>query len=230
MTSRKVTPRPGQIPKQLDYDFWCGPAPMLPYMRARHHRWWRGHRAYGGGVLMDWIGHHNDIAHWALGIDRSGPTQVEAVDWTFPDTDVYNTPHQYTIRCEYDGGIVSTISSRNEQGLRLIGADGWVYVRRGKLEASDKRWTSEDFDPGQNKVYHSDDHVGNFLQCVRSRKACIAPAETAHRSITPGHLGYISQALGRSLKWNPQSESVEGDEAANKLLQEFVYREPWSTV
>jgi predicted dehydrogenase len=218
----------GQIPAQLDYDFWCGPAPMLPYMRARHHRWWRGHRAYGGGVLMDWIGHHNDIAHWALGMDRSGPNQVEAVDWTFPDTDVYNTPHQYTIRCEYDGGIVSTISSRNEQGLRLIGSDGWVYVRRGKLEASDKRWATKDFDPGENKVYYSDDHVGNFLKCVGSREACIAPAETAHRSITPGHLGYVSQAVGRSLKWNPQSESVVGDEAANKLLQEFDYRVPWS--
>ncbi|HEO71678.1 MAG TPA: Gfo/Idh/MocA family oxidoreductase, partial [Candidatus Hydrogenedentes bacterium] len=53
-------------PEHLDYDLWCGPSEVLPYMRARHHRWWRGHRAYGGGVLMDWIGHHNDIAHWSL--------------------------------------------------------------------------------------------------------------------------------------------------------------------
>ena len=50
-----VTPREG-----LDYDFWCGPSERLPLMQARHHRWWRGHRAFGGGVLMDWIGHHND--------------------------------------------------------------------------------------------------------------------------------------------------------------------------
>ncbi len=220
----------GKIPKQLDYDFWCGPAPMLPYMRARHHRWWRGHRAYGGGVLMDWIGHHNDIAHWALGMDSSGPTRIEAVDWTFPDTDIYNTPHQYTIRCEYDGGIVSTISSRNEQGLRLMGADGWVYVRRGKLEASDERWVAQDFDPGEHRVYRADDHVGNFLACVRSRHACVAPAETAHRSITPGHLGYVSQALGRSLQWDPQSEIVVGDEEANNLLRQIDYREPWSAV
>src|SRR5690606_4358771 len=72
---------PAEPPESLDYDFWCGPAPRLPYMRARHHRWWRGHRAFGGGVLMDWIGHHNDIAHWALGMDRLGPTRVEAVNW-----------------------------------------------------------------------------------------------------------------------------------------------------
>ncbi len=68
-----------QPPDHLDYDLWCGPAAKLPYMQARHHRWWRGHLAFGGGVLMDWIGHHNDIAHWALGMDQSGPLEVEAV-------------------------------------------------------------------------------------------------------------------------------------------------------
>ena len=51
-----------------------GPAPLLPYMRARHHRFWRGHRAYGGNI-MDWIGHHNDIAHWGAGMDASGPEE-----------------------------------------------------------------------------------------------------------------------------------------------------------
>ncbi|MDP6680097.1 MAG: gfo/Idh/MocA family oxidoreductase, partial [Verrucomicrobiota bacterium] len=92
-------------PEHLDYDMWTGPAPMLPYMRARNHRLWRGHRAYGGGVLMDWIGHHNDIAHWALGEDAGGPTRVQAVDWAFPETDVYDTPQRYEIRCDYAGGV-----------------------------------------------------------------------------------------------------------------------------
>jgi predicted dehydrogenase len=217
-----------KIPKQLDYDFWCGPAPRLPYMRARHHRWWRGHRAFGGGVLMDWIGHDNDIAHWAIDMDQSGPNLVEAIDWTFPETDVYDTPHQYTIRCQYDGGIESTISSRHEQGLKLIGTDGWVFVRRGKLLSSDERFVAQEFDPGSKKVYTSTDHMGNFLECMRSRKKCIAPAETAHRSITPGHLGYVSNSLGRSLRWDPQGETAVGDDQANKLLQQISYREPWS--
>ena len=218
----------GRVPNGLDYDFWCGPAPMLPYMRARHHRWWRGHRAFGGGVLMDWIGHHNDIAHWAIDVDGSGPTTVEAVGWTFPQTDVYDTPHEYTIRCEYKGGIESTISTRNENGLKLIGSDGWVYVDRGKLRASDERWIREDFDPGKANVYRSDDHMANFLSCVRSRKPCIAPAETAHRSITPGHLGFVSNTLGRPLRWDAESETVTGDDEANKLLRKLSYREPWS--
>ncbi len=215
-------------PDHLDYDFWCGPAPKLPYMRARHHRWWRGHRAFGGGVLMDWIGHHNDIAHWAMGVETSGPTRVEAVGWTFPETDVYNTPHQYSISCDYAGGVKSTISSQNKQGLKLIGEDGWVYVRRGHLEASDQRWVDATFNPGSIKAYRSENHTKNFLDCVRSRRACVAPAETGHRSITPGHLAYVSHSLGRALGWDPKSESVVDDPQADKLLRHASYRKPWS--
>ena len=215
-------------PDHLDYDFWCGPAPVLPYMRARHHRWWRGHRAYGGGVLMDWIGHHNDIAHWALGVDRSGPSKVEAVNWEFPETDVYNTPHHYEIRCEYPGGVISTISDQNPIGTKLIGEDGWVYVRRGRLEASDPRWTKSDFDPGSVKVYESPEHTRNFLDCVKSRQSCVAPPEIAHRSITPGHLGYVSNAIGRPLRWDAEREQIIDDDEANRLLNGSSYREPWT--
>ncbi len=214
-------------PEHLDYDFWCGPAPKLPYMRARHHRWWRGHRAFGGGVLMDWIGHHNDIAHWALDLDDSGPVKVEAVNWTLPDTDIYNTPHQYEIRCDYAGGTNNSISSRHPLGTKFIGERGWVFVTRGRLGASNSRWTERDFEPGPKRVYASDDHVRNFLEGVKSRKACIAPAETAHRSITPGHLGYVSHALGRALRWDAKQEMVIGDEEASRLLTQHDYREPW---
>jgi predicted dehydrogenase len=216
-----------QPPDTIDYDMWCGPAPVLPFMRARHHRWWRGHRAYGGGVLMDWIGHHNDITHWALGMDHRGPRSVEAVGWTFPDTAVYNTPHQYEIRCEYEGGVTTSISSRHGIGSKFIGDEGWIYVRRGKLEASDPRLAKLDFECGPKQVYRSENHTRNFLDCVRARKECIASADIAHRSITPGHLGYVSQALGRRLSWDAKREQVIGDEAANRLLLEVEYREPW---
>jgi len=214
-------------PEHLDYDFWCGPSPKLPYMRARHHRWWRGHLAFGGGVLMDWIGHHNDIAHWALNMDQSGPLEVEAVGWTFPETDVYNSPHHYEIRCKYAGGITSTISDRNSVGTKLIGEDGWVFVKRGRLEASDPRWTKSDFDPGAAEVYQSPGHARNFLDCVKSRKECVAPARTAHRSITPGHLGYVANAVGRPLRWDSQAERIVGDDEAEKQLKALSYRGPW---
>lgn len=206
-------------PIGLDYAQWCGPSEQLPYMQARHHRWWRGHRAYGGGVLMDWIGHHNDIAHWSLDLDKSGPTRVEATDWTFPETEIYNTPEQYTIRCDYEHGVTSTISSQNELGTKWIGEEGWLYIKRGKMTASDKRWLDLKFKiPGNFRVQPVESHVANFVDCVQSRSQPIAPAETAHRSITPGHLGYVSQALQSPLQWDAERQIVIGNEEANQIL------------
>ena len=217
-----LKPRPS-----LDYDFWCGPSEVLPLMQARFHRWWRGHRAYGGGVLMDWIGHHNDIGHWALGVHNSGPKLVEARNWTFPNSDVYNTPEQYEIYCEFEGGAKSTISTANRGGLKIIGSEGWVWVTRGRMESSDQRWLAKNFRPGSFATPKPKSHAENFLTGIRTRSECIAPAEIAHRSITPGHLGYVSQALQRSLKWDPVSETIQDDAEANRLLQSMHYRAPW---
>ncbi len=214
-------------PRSVDYEMWCGPAPKLPFMRARYHRWWRGHRAFGGGTLMDWIGHHNDIAHWGMNFDRGGPSVVEAVGWTWPKTDIYNTPVNFEIRSTYDHGTQITISTKFRSGVKWIGNDGWVYVDRGKLEASQPEWLTPEFQPGPEKVIRSNDHRRNFLDCVKSRASCIAPAETAHRSITPGHLAYISQALSRPVRWNPRTESFLDDPEAEKLLA-FDYRAPWA--
>lgn len=212
------------IPYGLDYDRWCGPAPKLPYMRARHHRWWRGHTAYGGGVLMDWIGHHNDIAQLSLG--TKGPRRVTAVGWEFPETPVYNTPRDYTIACEYEGGVTSTISNSNTQGVKWFGEEGWVYVRRGKLEASNSDWLKGLEKPSGPEA--TIPHVRNFLDCVKSRETCIAPAHEAHRSITPGHLGYVSSKLQRPLNWDAEQEVIVDDKEADALLKAVTYREGYS--
>lgn len=214
-------------PQGLDYDFWCGPSEKLPYIFARHHRNWRWHYAYGGGQIMDWIGHHNDIAHWGLGMDESGPEEVEAVNWTFPETKIYNTPVHYEIRCKYAGGITTSISDRHASGIQWIGESGWVTVDRGKIDASNPEWIRESFNRGPVKAYKSTNHHRNFLDGIRSRQACVAPAETAHRSVTPGHLGLVSQITGRPLRWNPKAESITGDPEAEKLLKEVRYRKPW---
>ncbi|MGC6444147.1 MAG: Gfo/Idh/MocA family protein [Rubripirellula sp.] len=219
---------PVSPPVFLDYEFWVGPAPFFPYMRARHHRWWRGHTAYGGGVLMDWIGHHNDIAHWALALDRSGPTRVQSLGWTFPETSIYNTPHQYEILCQYENGTQTSISSKHRQGVTFRGEKGNLFVTRGKIQATDERLVESSFLPGLNRVIESNDHIQNFIDCIRTREECIAPAEVAHRSITPGHLGYVSWQLRRPIEWDPQSESIRNDAEADQLLWRNDYREPWT--
>ncbi len=122
------------------YDFWCGPSKKLPFNGARHHWSWRWHSAFGAGQLMDWIGHHNDINNWALGLDdKGGPLTVEAVGWKMPGEDsLYDTPIDYEVKCTYEGGIESSISNKYPNGVKWIGENGWVFVKRGKLEASNK--------------------------------------------------------------------------------------------
>ncbi len=195
---------------------------------------------------MDWIGHHNDIAHWGAGFDGSGPLSVEAIGWTWPKGgDIYDCPVDYEIRCEYPGGIEWSISSKHRSGTRWVGEDGSIWVDRGAREASDP-WasgqrrgiigpspslnqfiTNADLDPGPKKAYRSPGHHRNFIDGIKSRTPCICPAETGHRSITPGHLAYVSNDLGRKVKWDPAKEEIIGDPEAQEKLMALPYRAPW---
>ena len=222
------------IPDYLDYDMWCGPSRMLPYHKDRLHWNWRWCLDYGGGQLMDWIGHHNDIAHWGLDLDKSGPVKVEAKNFRYPEKGMYDQPIDYEVLSTYAGGYTVSISNlhkmgpdKRNMGTEWIGEDGWVYVDRGKISASNMDWIRESYDRGPKKAYKSRDHRRNFIEGVLTRKECICPAETAHRSITPGHLGYVSDALGRALKWDPKKEEVVGDAEADKLLKTVNLRGDW---
>ena len=69
-------------------------------------------------------------------------------------------------------------------------------------------------------------HVRNFLDCVRSRALTIAPVEVAHRSASVGHLGVVAIHTGRTIKWDPATESIIGDPGAERLLSR-AYRKPY---
>ena len=224
-SSESTTP-----PGHADYDFWCGPSPKLQFHKDRFHWNWRWHLSYGGGQLMDWIGHHNDIAHWGLECDKSGPLEVKATGFQYPeDRTVWNSAYNYEVLCKYEGGIESSISNRHRRGCKWIGEDGWVFVSRGPFEASNKEWTKSSFNPGPKKAYNSPEHHRNWIDGIKNNKECICPAETGHRSITPGHLGLVSEALGgRTLKWDPKKEVVVGDAEADKLLKKVDFRKPWT--
>ena len=221
--------KPQDPPANVDYDFWCGPSEKLQYVPARLHWNWRWHLSYGGGQLMDWIGHHNDIAHWGLGRDGSGPVEVQAIGFEYPeDRTVWNGAWKYEVACKFDDGVTTSLSNKNPMGCKWIGETGWVFVDRGKLEASNPEWVKKEFDPGPKKAYASDNHRANFLECVKSRKPTICPSETGHRSITPGHLGLLSEALGgRVIHWDPKAEKIIGDDEADKRLKTFKPRAPW---
>ena len=96
-------------PKEVDYEFWVGPAQWLPFNACRFHKNWRWNYAFGGGQLLDWIGHHCDIAHWGMGMDYGGPTEVEGVGEYLKDG-LWNTATKYKVTCKYPGDITMIIA------------------------------------------------------------------------------------------------------------------------
>lgn len=220
--------QPSPPPKELDYDFWLGPAPYQPYCPARVHKNWRWHYDYGGGQLMDWVGHHVDIAHWGLGFDYSGPYEIQG-SGEFPKDGLWNTATRYRITANYPNNITMIIAGGHSDirgGTKWLGKDGWVWVNRGHIDANPKKLLDEKIGPNEIHLYHSPGHWRNFLDCVKSRNTTITPCEVAHRSATPGHLGLIAMLLGRKIRFNPATEKIIADPTAIKMLGNAL-RSPW---
>ncbi len=218
------------IPKGFDYETWLGPAPSAPYIPARSHTNWRWVFDYSGGQLTDWGGHHPDIAQWGMDTEDTGPIEIRNARAAYSDHPIYNTARNYYFDCVYENGVTLSISNATDeikQGVRFEGTEGWVWVRRGDWDASSKSLLESEIGPNEIHLYESHSHSRNFTDCVFSREATIAPAETAHRSITIAHLGNIAMKLNRDLKWNPKKERFKGDREANAMLSR-PYRAPWS--
>jgi predicted dehydrogenase len=228
-----------QPPPELEYETWIGPSKMEPYIESRVHMNWRWNYNTGGGQLMDWIGHHCDIAHWGLGFDHSGPSEIEG-HGDFPPADaIWNTCTRYRIEARYEKAVthypldvIMTIAGGYDDiksGVKWIGTEGWVWVDRGGFDASNPEWKKGKSLPEELrkvKLYESRGHQRNFLDCVKSRQPTITPVETAHHSTIPGHLGLISMLVGRKINWDVKHEKILNDSAASKLLTR-PYRAPW---
>lgn len=217
-------------PPQLDYDFWVGPAPWTPYAEHRTHWSWRWQLNYGGGQLMDWIGHHGDIAHWGMGWDETGPIEVQG-SGNYPDEGIFDAATTYHVVAKYRNGTEMHVANGGNQNIRggtkWIGENGhWVWVDRGGLEAYPASLLQEKIGPNEIQLFRSPGHHRNFLDCVQSRATTVTPAETAHRSASIGHLGQIAMLTGRKLRWNPDTEEIIGDPGAARLLGQ-AQRAPW---
>jgi predicted dehydrogenase len=229
-------------PKEVDYDFWVGPSALLPFNPCRFHKNWRWNYDFGGGQLMDWIGHHGDIAHWGLSNpkygcgpdDQVGPLEVSATA-EFPAGEaVWNTATKYKVECSYPNNVQVVIAGGHSDvkgGTKWIGENGWVWVDRGRFEVSDPKWKEEIKKREEKKdltiaLPVSPGHQREFLDCVKSRKKTLTPVEVAHRSQTPGHLGYVASVVGRKLRWDAAKQEIIGDAQAQQLLARAM-RSPW---
>ncbi|MDD4193569.1 MAG: Gfo/Idh/MocA family oxidoreductase [Mangrovibacterium sp.] len=222
------TPPVQEVPEGLNWEFWLGPAPKVPYRGVCH--WdWRWILDYSGGQLTDWAGHHIDIAHWGLGLDRTGPVEVEGIG-VYPEEGIFNAPVKYDFLCQYANGLHIRVASasrlRHGMGATWFGETGWIHVTRGRIFASDPKILEEKMTDGDTRLYKSDDHFANLLECIKTHKETITPVDVAHRSISVGLLGEIAMTTGQKIKWDPEKEEIIGNERASRLLNRPL-REPW---
>ncbi len=217
------------VPEGLDWEMWLGPAPAAPYRGVCH--WdWRWILDYSGGQLTDWAGHHIDIAHWGLGLDRTGPIEIDAKG-VFPRDGIFDVPVEYSIHAKYANGIEMHYANARQvphgMGVCWYGDKGWIHVDRGeRLFASDPKILEEKIGDNEIKLYRSLNHTQNLIDCIRSREETITPCQVAHRSISAALLGEISMLTGRKIKWNPDTQEIIDDPMASRLLRR-PFRAPW---
>jgi len=216
---------PGQaVPNGFDYGLWLGPAPQAPYHPHRvggvfglGGRGWRTYRDYSGGMTTDWGAHHFDIAQWGLDRDDTGPVEV------LPP----GHGGDRRLRFRYADGVTLYRGRGPHRGqVQFIGTDGWVGCSRGPFFASDPRFAKLRIGPGDTQLYRSNNHLGNWLDCIRTRRPPICTAEIGHRSVTVCHLGNLAIWLNRPLRWDPAAEAFVGDDEADRM-RDRAKREPF---
>ncbi len=228
-------------PEGLNWDFWLGPTPKVEYVKQRCHyefRWWYD---YSGGKMTDWGAHHNDIAQWGIGMDESGPVEVEAIgEEPSHQPNSYNCHPRFLVTYTYANGVKllcsdrqlpNSLETKHDNGILFVGEENkWIFVNRGNILASDgdqktSKLLNEPLTNDATRLYVSTNHMQNFVDGVRSRKACICTADVGHRSVTVCHIGAIALRTGRKLKWDPVKQQFD-DADANKMLSREM-RSPW---
>ena len=218
-------------PPHLNWNLWQGQTPDVPYIEERSHytfRWWY---EYSGGQMTDWGAHHLDIGQWAIG---ELPVAVDG-EAKFPNVkDGYNVAIDFNATYKYPSGAVMTVSDTGANGILITGTKGRILVNRGRLTGKPVEDLADDPLPREKyKIYAHDNldrppragkldaiinHMGNFIDCVRTRQTPISDVLSQHQSVTTCHIANISMRLGRPLKWDPQAEQFTGDAEANSWL------------
>ena len=216
---------PQSVPAGFNWDFWLGQSPQVDYLKERTHstfRWWYD---YSGGPVTDWGAHHNDIARWGIGQD--GPEEIEARVVTAPMPNGYTTPSEFEAVLTWANGVRQIVKTTPDDspfgavikpegqrnGVKFEGTEGWIWVNRSDLTASSEQIIETPLPDNAVRLEVSQDHMGNFFDCMRTRKQPIAPVEAGHRSATVGHLIVIALRTGQKLRWDAQREQFIGSGA-----------------
>ncbi|MCK4888180.1 MAG: Gfo/Idh/MocA family oxidoreductase [Planctomycetes bacterium] len=200
---------PQQIPANLDYDFWLGPAPYKPYHEHRTHATFRGYWDYDGGGLGDMGQHYLDPAQYILGKDNESPVEIEA-----------DTPQQHPdavcgwrrIEMKYADGckIILDGENKDKNAAYIEGPGGKLYpgFKSDIKNLKEKLAAFPDPEP----------MITDFNESIRTRRKFGLNEENAHRSCNLINLGKIALQLGRKLKFDSDKQLFVDDPQANKLI------------
>jgi predicted dehydrogenase len=229
-------PADSDPPAGVDYDMWLGPAPLRPFNKNRFHFNFRWFWDYAGGLMTDWGVHLINVALWAMGpewprsVVSSGGKYALQDNTETPDTQitVYDFP-SYTMIWEHQ--VQSGLGpDRREHGVAFTGTDATLIVDSSSWEviAEPKKRTSV---VEMKKKGVVDDkvrarHAGNFLECMRTRKAPVENLEVGHHVSTVAHLGNLALRSQSRIEWDAENERVRGNPGANELVTQ-KYRAPW---
>lgn len=223
----KVT-EPTAPPKTLDYDLWCGPAPMDPIRRKSLHYDWHWAWATGNGDFGNQGVHEADKARWGLKADTL-PKSVSCVGGRFGYTDDGETAN--TQLALYDYGTAKMLFE-----VRGLETEGYKGAKVGNV------WFGETgylvcpsysngiaFDRDGKKVAEfkgggEQSHFDNFVQAVRSRKVSDLNCDIAegHLSAALCHLANISYRLGEQATLADKVPAFAGSPEAQEAYQRML--------
>jgi predicted dehydrogenase len=203
------------VPEGIDWEMWLGPAPkrgfnevLCPKDVHKHFPAWRAYREYAGGGLSDIGAHHFDIAHWAMGLDESGPVEV------IPPVDEKASTG---LVFRYADGL--EIVHGGPSGITFEGASGKLFVGRGRIESDPAGVLAEPQGAGEFRLPEiGNSHKRNWLDCIRSRAKPVADVGVGASTSILCSLANLGYQLRRSLKWDPKAERFVGDADANRFL------------
>lgn len=231
--------KPEVIPVGFDYDLWLGPAPQEPFNTDRcFNRGKNWISDYALGFIAGWGAHPLDIAQWGSDHDHTSPIEYEG-SGVFPRNGLFNTAVSWDVKCTYANGVKLRFLSTDKAGPVLekfgkfggygtlfVGTEGWVNVDRSRVYAYPDLLLKAFIKPDEIRLYKSNNHKQNFLDCIKSRSQPVSPVTVAVRSDTISHLSDIAIRMGRKIMWDPENERIINDEAAGRRLSREM-RSPW---
>ena len=224
-------------PEGLDWDFWCGPAPLVPFNKRLHPKGFRYFSNFANGMLGDWGIHWIDQILWwteekaPKAVYSTGARHVMQDNSDLPDTQIATFEFDsFTATWEHRR-CAGAFAEKHNIGLCFYGTEGTVHI--GWLDG----WTFYPRNSGKKGIHenpqlHDPDKQNipelwaNFLSSIESGNRPICDIEVGHRSTTMSLLGMLSLKLGRSVRWDGDKEQILGDPEANALLRRD-YRAPW---